>query len=375
MEPIRILQITSGMDMGGIETMVMNLYRRMDRERVQFDFVEYGEKIWYYDPEIEELGGKIYRFPAGRSGFSGRMDAYRELFRSHPEYTVLHTHASSVTGTILATHRLAKEMGIPTRILHSHTSQMAQKFSLAGLRHYVQKHMNNPLITHLFACSKSAGAFMYGKRAFEKRGTLVHNAIDPSRYAFSPEIRARVREELHLGDHLTVGHVGRFDYPKNHEFLVEVFAALCRVRPDSRLLLVGVGDHMEAIREKVSRMGLQDRVVFTGLRTDVPDLMQAMDLFLMPSRYEGLPVVGIEAQGAGLPCIFSDRVPREVAVTPHTRFLSLEDSADAWAAAVLEAAEGFQRQNTSALLAEAGYDIRQVAWWMQDFYLQCAQRR
>lgn len=375
MEPFRVLQITSGMDMGGIETMVMNLYRHMDRQKIQFDFVEYGDKIWYYDPEIEELGGRIYRFPGGRSGFSGRMQAYRELFRTHPEYTVIHTHASSVTGTILSTDRMAKKCGIPTRILHSHTSQPEHPFSVAGARHFIQKYLNNGLVTDMFACSQTAGAFMYGKRVFEKRGTLIHNAIDPARYTFSPETRRRMREEFHLDDCLVMGHVGRFDYPKNHEFLVEIFAALYRIRPDSRLLLVGIGEHMDAIREKVSNLGLQDKVVFAGLRRDVADVMQAMDVFVMPSRYEGLPLVSIEAQGAGLPCVFSENVTREVSVTPNTQFCSLEKPADVWAEIILNSLEGFERRDTTALLAQAGYDIRLVAQHLQEFYLQRAGRK
>jgi glycosyltransferase involved in cell wall biosynthesis len=375
LEPVRILHITSGMDMGGIETMVMNLYRHMDRQKIQFDFVEYGDKIWYYDPEIEELGGRIYRFPAKRRGFFGRMKAYRELFDAHREYTIVHTHASSVTGTILATDRMAKTCGIPTRILHSHTSQPEHPFSVAGARHFVQKHLNNGLITDLFACSQCAGEFMYGKRAFEKRGTLIRNAIDPTRYTFSPETRRRMREAFQLDDCLVMGHVGRFDYPKNHEFLVEIFAALCRIRPDSKLLLVGIGDNMETIREKVSNLGLQDKVIFAGLRRDVADVMQAMDVFVMPSRYEGLPLVSIEAQGAGLPCIFSENVTREVSVTPNTRFCSLEESTDVWAEIILQSLDGFERQDTSALLAQAGYDIRRVAQQLQEFYLQRAERK
>lgn len=220
--------------------------------------------------------------------------------------------------------------------------------------------------TELFACGHEAGKWMFGSIEF----TVLNNAIDAERYAYDEKKRKEIRAELSIPENaLVIGHVGRFAPPKNHTFIVDLFDRITKMRNDSVLLLVGDGDLKAGIEEKVKILGLSDKVVFTGLRSDVDRLLQAMDVFLFPSVYEGLPLSIIEAQAAGLPCLISDKVPDECRITDCVQQLSLDDPIEIWIQAVLNAG-GTERKETLTLIRNAGYDIKTNAVKLQDYYLK-----
>ena len=355
--PIRILHIVTYMGRGGLETMLMNYYRAIDRTKVQFDFLTHRDFRADYDDEIEALGGKIYRLPNLNPFSRSYLGALDCFFREHPEYRVVHSHLDCMSAIPL---KAAKKHGVPVRIGHAHNSN--QPRDAKYLLKLFYKRMIAGQATQLFACSDEAGRWMFGNADFR----VLNNAIDAGKYAFDAAIRSEVRHELGLpADALVVGHVGRFDPQKNHRFLVEIFE---KMPEDARLLLVGDGVLRPDVEQQAEALGIRDRILFTGVRTDVDRLLQAMDVFLMPSLFEGLPVSIVEAQAAGLPCLISDKVPIECKKTELVTQIPLDASPAEWAEAVLSAAE-MPRENTLAQIREAGFDIRANAEWLQNYYL------
>jgi glycosyltransferase involved in cell wall biosynthesis len=256
--------------------------------------------------------------------------------------------------------KAAKKHGVPVRIGHAHNS--SQPRDAKYLLKLFYKRLIAGQATQLFACSDEAGRWMFGNADFR----VLNNAIDAGKYAFDAAIRSEVRHELGLpADALVVGHVGRFDPQKNHRFLVEIFEKMSK---DARLLLVGDGVLRPDVEQQAEALGIRDRILFTGVRTDVDRLLQAMDVFLMPSLFEGLPVSIVEAQAAGLPCLISDKVPIECKKTELVTQLPLAASSAEWAGAVLSAAET-SRRNTLEQIRGAGFDIRANAEWLQNYYL------
>lgn len=355
--PIRILHIVTYMGRGGLETMLMNYYRAIDRAKVQFDFLTHRDFRADYDDEIEALGGKIYRLPNLNPFSRSYLGALDRFFREHPEYRIVHSHLDCMSAIPL---KAAKKHGVPVRIGHAHNSN--QPRDAKYLLKLFFKRMIAGQATQLFACSEEAGRWMFGNADFR----VLNNAIDAGKYAFDADIRSTVRRELGLpADALVVGHVGRFDPQKNHRFLVEIFE---KMPEDARLLLVGDGVLRPDVEQQAEALGIRDRVLFTGVRTDVDRLLQAMDVFLMPSLFEGLPVSIVEAQAAGLPCLISDKVPIECKKTDLVTQIPLDASPAKWAEAVLSAAEA-PRGNTLAQIRETGFDIRANAEWLQNYYL------
>lgn len=353
---IRVLHVVTYMGRGGLETMIMNYYRHMDRSAVQFDFLVHRDFEADYEAEILELGGRIYRLPPLNPfspDYLGKLDAF---FAEHREYRIVHCHLDCMAGIPL---KAAKKHGVPVRIAHAHSSSQTKdgKYLVKlGFKHVIRRYA-----TDLLACSRAAGEWMFGGDGF----LVMNNAIDAAQYSHCPETALRVREELGiLADALVAGHVGRFDPPKNHEFLLRVFSKLPK---NARLLLVGDGQLRKAAEKQANELGIADRVIFTGIRTDVPRLLQAMDVFVFPSVYEGLPVSLIEAQAAGLPCLISDRVPIECKKTDLVRQISLFAGEESWAEAVLEASR-MPRTDAAAQIREAGFDIVSNARWLREFY-------
>lgn len=363
MEPIRVLQIVTTMERAGLETMIMNYYRRMDREKVQFDFLRHRDGEHAYDREIREMGGRIFTVPAvnplNTNGYLSALDAF---FREHSEYRIVHAHLDCLSAIPLW---YAKKYGIQTRISHSHVSKMT--FDAKYPVRMFFKAFLPKTATELFACSEDAGKWMFGGNAFR----IVPNAIDCGAFAYDAEKAARLRRENGLENAFVVGHVGRFDPVKNHAFLLDVFRRICARQPDSMLLLAGTGDTMPGIRSLAARYGVRDRVRFLGSVSNVADVLQMTDAFVFPSLYEGLGISLIEAQAAGLPCYASRGcVPEAANITKTVRYLPLEAGADSWAKQILE--DGGRRERPDALraLRESGYEIGAAARRLQDFYMQ-----
>lgn len=357
-EPIRVLHVVTHMNRGGLETMLMNYYRNIDRSQLQFDFLVHREKRADYDGEIESLGGRIYRLPPLNPFSPHYRSRLQQFFFDHPEYKIVHSHIDCMSAIPL---KAAKKAGVPVRIAHSHNSNQDRdaKYILKLLYKYrIPKYA-----TKLMACSQAAGRWMFGGREFE----VLNNAIDASSYQFDQKIRDKQRKALGIDlDSFVVGHVGRFSPQKNHDFLIDVFAELVKKR-EATLLLVGDGDLRDHIYKKACQSCIEKRIIFTGVRDDVDKLLQSMDVFVFPSLNEGLPLTVVEAQAAGLPCFISDGVPIECKKTDLVHQIPLMVGEKAWASAIMGAAET-QRRDTYDEIKLSGYDIIENARKLQHFY-------
>lgn len=365
MTPIRILQVVTHMERGGLETMLMNYYRHIDREKLQFDFLVHRSERAAYDDEIESLGGRIYRLPRLVPWSGSYLTALNNFFDEHPEYKVIHVHQDCLSSVIL---KAAKQHDIPVRIAHSHSANQDKNLKYPSKLWY--KRSIPKYATNLFACGKDAGDWMFGGAPYK----IINNAIDAAAYTYNPETRLRVRTELGLGDRFVVGHVGRFNPQKNHTFLIEIFAALLKKEPSAVLLLVGNGDDMPKAETKVQSLGIAKNVRFLGVCSDVAELMQAMNVFVFPSLYEGLPVTMVEAQASGLPCLISDKVPRECILTNGlVNVMPLSASPDTWAEKIIEM-RNIPRTDRHAEIAAHGFDINTEAVKFQEFYLSAYEQ-
>ena len=355
---IRILQCVNNMHRAGLETMLMNYYRSIDREKIQFDFLVHRQERADYDDEIEQLGGRIFRAPRLYPQNYPAYFAYmKRFFREHPEYKIMHSHIDAMSYLPLLAGKMA---GVPVRIAHSHNTSIDR-----DVKYWIKqgfRHLLPSVATHYFACGEKAGEFLFRGKNFE----IIPNAIDGSKFYYDIVLRSQTRKEMNLEGKFVIGHVGRFSYQKNHEFLIDVFEQLHRQEQDSVLMLVGTGEKEKKIREYVAYKNLSDVVLFMGNRSDVNELYQAMDVFVMPSLFEGVPLVGIEAQFAGLPCLFSDRVPSEVKATEHCCFVSLECSTKEWAQMILQSKNvGRFRDNK----IHSKYDLKHVQHLLEAKYM------
>ncbi|MCH5298555.1 MAG: glycosyltransferase family 1 protein [Ruminococcus sp.] len=338
----------------------MNLYRNIDRTKVQFDFLVHYQGRFFYDDEIEKLGGKIYRLSVrDDNNFPKYIRDLNNFFREHTEYKVVHGHMESLGRFYF---KAAKKYGVPVRIAHSHNSatEPTLKGKIKGilLKGYV-KYANV-----FFACSDLAGKFMFGDRDF----VVFKNAIEPKKFEYSDAVRAEKRNELELDGKYVIGHIGRFCTQKNHKFLIDVFAEVVKENPDAVLLLIGSGELEEEVKAYAAQLRISEQVRFLGNRTDVNALYQAMDVFVFPSIFEGLGIVAIEAQAAGLMTICSDVVPTEANISDYFVSLSLNQWAQEWAKEINKHRLGYERNHIGQIVADAGYDIHTSAKWLQEFY-------
>lgn len=357
-KPIRVAQVLGVMNGGGIEQVVMNYYRHIDRSRVQFDFLVGGGSAMVPREEISSLGGRVYMTPS-RSNPIAYSSELEHILREGG-WPIVHAHMNALSCFPL---RAAKRAGVPVRIAHSHSTSGKGEHA-KNIVKAVLKTMANRYPTHLMACSTYAGNWLFGKG---KSFAVLPNAIDIQSFLSNRKIRSEVRSELGLGnDQFVVGHIGRFAIQKNHAFLLKVFAEVLAYEPDSVLILVGDGPLVEKVREEASSLGIAESVRFLGLRADASRLYQAFDVFCLPSLYEGLPVVSIESQASGTPILSSTEVTREAAVTPLMEFEALSSSCDEWAKHLISMRELSLNVNDENNLIE--FDINYNAGKLLDFY-------
>lgn len=365
--PVRVLQVLGGTSLGGAESRVMDSYRHLDRSRIQFDFCVHSQEEGFFDKEIESLGGHIYRVPRFQVvNWLAYRKAWKDFFREHPGYVAVHGHMTSTASIYLP---IAKAAGVPLTIAHARSAGVDPGLKGAMTR-FLRRNLGKKADVCL-TCSRLAGEAVFGKKMVEAgRVTTIPNAIDAREFAFSEKKRKQKRAELEIGEQeFVIGHVGRFGHMKNHAFLLDVFAEICRKVPDSRLLLVGEGGLMDSVREKAASLGLSDRVIFTGNQAQVADFYMAMDFFVFPSIFEGLPGSVIEAQAAGLRCLVSDSVTDEVLITPLAQARSLSDKASVWAQNVLER-RSYEREQMEQAIKEAGFDVSDQVKFLEKLYLQ-----
>lgn len=355
---IRVLHVVTYMGIGGLETMLMNYYRHINREKIQFDFLVHRDFEAAYDQEITKLGGRIYRLPRLNPISPYYKKQLDEFFVKHSEYRIVHSHLDCMSAIPL---KFAKKNEIPVRIAHSHSSSQTK-----DKKYYLKLYYKSKIkkyATELFACSEAAGQWMFNTNHFH----ILNNAIDTEQYIYDPVVREFERKKLGISkETIVIGHVGRFAPPKNHRYLIELFDLVRKRIPDTTLLLIGDGVLRSQAENQVKELGLEGKVIFTGQRRDVSQLLQAMDVFAFPSIYEGLPVSLIEAQAAGLPCLISDKVPIECKKTDLVKQIPLDDM-NRWVELMINAKK-VVRRDTSDEIKKAGFDINSNAKKLEDFY-------
>lgn len=375
MKPIRVLQVLTAMNRGGAETMVMNYYRAMNRSKIQFDFIVHREEVGVYEAEILSLGGKIFRMPAlSPKNYFNYTSSLNVFFKSHPEYNVIHSHMNAYSYLIL---KIAKDNNVPIRIAHSHTSiePFYKKIFLKNtdlittIKDSVQsivRYLVPNVANYYFACGQKAGIWLFGKKNYSNV-TIINNAVKSEQFSYNIEIGLEYKKKLNLLDKKIIGHVGNFVEAKNHIFLIHVFKKMLEIDNNLILLLVGQGYLQNKIEEEVKKLEINNSVRFLGVRDDIPNLMQAFDLFLFPSIYEGLPLTLVEAQASGLKIIASDAITSEVKVTNLVTFCSLEKSVGYWADLALKNLN-YKRRNTHEDIVDGKYDIEMNAKNLYEFY-------
>lgn len=373
-EPLRVLHVIGAMDRGGAETLVMNVYRNIDRSKIQFDFLVNESRQCDYDSEIESLGGKFYRIPRYRIfNYVNYAKACKSFFSSH-SYQIVHGHIALPWAIYLPQ---AKQHGMFT-IAHSH----AQNFPLspAELAFRASTHPVRNIADYFLACSEQAGIDRYGKAIVNSdKFHLLQNGIDVEAGRFNIDVRNEVRAELGISNDAPVfGHVGRLTAVKNHDFLLKTFKAIREQLPNAQLLLLGRGELEDKLRNECVELGLTDSAHFLGVRDDVARVLSAMDVFVFTSFKEGLSLALVEAQASGLPCLASTGVPELAKVRSQTSFLDLSAGAEYWAEQGIKA---YRNANLSSRASayldarKAGYDIQESAKWLEDFYLEVAREQ
>ncbi len=370
-EPIRVAQIIGKWLGGGVESVVMNYYRHIDRTKIQFDFIcdEDSTNIPY--EEIEKMGGKVILIPP-----------YQKVFKYHKKlkevlkaggYKIVHSHINTLSVFSLFA---AKCAGVPVRIAHSH-STTNKKEKKKNLLKQVLRPFSKVFATDYMCCSELAGRWLFGNKEYDNGNVyLLNNAIDLDKFKYDEEKRKEKRKELNIEDDtLVIGHVGRFVEQKNHRFLIDIFNEVHKQKENSILLLAGQGPLMEEMKEKVKILGIEDSVKFLGQRNDINELYQAFDVFCLPSLYEGLPVVGVEAQATGLLCVFSDDMTKETKVLDTTEFLSLNQSVEEWAYTILKKYKSFKRKNCTNEISKKDFNIKKEANKLTQKYYEEYRRK
>ena len=364
-EPIRIAQIIGKWLGGGVESVVMNYYRHIDRTKIQFDFIcdEDSTNIPY--DEIEQLGGRVILVPPYQKVFEYQKDLIK-IFKDN-NYKIVHSHLNTLSVFPL---RAAKKAGVPVRIAHSHSTTNKKEWK-KNLLKQILRPFSKVYATDYMCCSELAGRWLFGNKEYDKGNVyLLNNAIDLDKFKYDEQLRNKKRKELNIKDDtLVIGHVGRFVEQKNHRFLIDIFNEVHKQKENSILLLVGQGPLMEEMKEKVKTLGIKDSVKFLGQRNDINELYQVFDVFCLPSLYEGLPVVGIEAQATGLLCVLSDDMTKETKVLNETEFLSLKQSASVWAKIILnKQLMLLDKNNTTKKMSAVGYDINIESFKLEKIY-------
>ena len=332
MEIERIAQIIGQNSKGGVESVVFNYYKFIDKSKFQFDFFVQSNSPYEIPVDILKLGCNVIIIPPYKHLFAYIMSL--NIFFKKGQYKIVHSNMSTISVFVLLAAKLAN---IPVRISHNHvTAGKGRGEFFRNMIKYILRPFSKVFPTHLFACSEYAGRWMYGNKTFDKgKVTVINNAIDISKFAYNENIRNSLRNDLNLNGKFVVGNVGRFMPQKNHDFLIDIFYEVYKKDSDSVLLLIGEGELKKRIKEKTARLGMKNNVLFIGIKENVHEYYQVMDVFVLPSLYEGLGMVAVESQVSGLPSVVSDKVPYEAKLDNFIDFISLKQKPAAWAEIIL----------------------------------------
>jgi len=361
----RVLHVLGSMNRGGQETFIMNVYRNIDREKIQFNFLINAVEKCDFEDEIISMGGVIHRIPRRYPNYILHIRRLNEFFENNKQYEVIHQHTCS--NTAVSTIIYAKKHGAKKIIYHCHNSKADDGIISKVFDSYYKPRLRK-YSNHFFACSQPAAQNLFGNYIANAEIRIIPNAIDLEFFVFDPSVRKEKRKELGIEEKYVIGHIGRFDTQKNHRLIIDIFNEIYKKSNNSILLLVGDGELRDDIEKKAEQLGLKESVIFTGVRSDVPGLLSAMDVFLFPSLWEGLGIALIEAQANGLHCIVSDVVPDEAKVTELIEYVPLSEPAVNWAEKALVYGKGYVRKDTREDIKAAGYDIMELSKWLENFY-------
>lgn len=364
-EPVRVAQIMGKWVGGGVESVVMNYYRYIDRTKIQFDFICDDDSTNIPYEEIEKLGGKVILIPPYQKVFKYHNKLKKILKEGH--YKIVHSHINTLSVFSLFA---AKCAGVPVRIAHSH-STTNKKEKKKNLLKQLLRPFSKLFATDYMCCSELAGRWLFGDKEYDKGNVyLLNNAIDLDKFKYNEILRKKKRKELGIKDDtLVIGHIGRFVAQKNHDYLIDIFNEIHKKNNNSVLLLAGQGPLMEEIKNKAKELNLDDSVKLLGQRNDANELYQAFDVFLLPSLYEGLPVVGVEAQAAGLLCYLSDDMTKETKVLDITKFMSLNNTPEEWADNILDDVKKYKRIDVSKEMTAKNFNIKEEVKRLEKYYL------
>lgn len=364
-EALRILHVIGCMERGGAEVLLMSLYRHINRTQIQFDFVVHTDKDCAFDAEICSLGGSIFhcpRYTIKNHFFYTRW--WNDFFTSHPEYKIVHGHQRSTASIYL---RIAKKNKITT-IAHSHAVSSRGNVPEKAIKSLLQYHIRQ-VADWFMACSPEAGKWLFGKKIVASdRFIWLKNTIEVDRFTFDSTKRESIRKEYGIENHLVFGHVGSFTPVKNHKFIIDVFNEILQLNENAKLMLIGTGECKQQTVEYVQSLYIEDSVIFMGVRDDIEDILQAMDVFVFPSKHEGFGISVLEAQSVDLPVVASNSISHEIALTERIEFVPLSDGAKIWAHRAISMAEITQRRDRTKEIRSAGYDAATETCKLTAFY-------
>lgn len=362
-QPIRVLHVVTIMNLGGIENFLMTIYRNIDRTKIQFDFLVHRDEKGAFDDEIISLGGKIIKIQAlNPLKYFSYTKALKQTLKQN-NYKIIHSHLNANSAIVL---KVAKGVNIKTRIAHAHTSKEGGRF--ASIKKILQSRVKK-VSTINIACSNSAGQWLFGNNEF----IVINNSIDSLKFKFNQQIREQIRMKLGLSqDDILIGNIASFTVPKNHMFLLEVFKSFIVKTPYVKLILIGDGHLKHEIVNKIKDLNLESNVILTGNMKNVSEFLNALDVFLFPSLFEGLPVALVEAQCNGLPILMSDTISNQIQLTDLVKSNSLNHSSEDWSNKILQLYKDCinnNRETYQLKIAEKGYDVKLNVKKLEHLYL------
>lgn len=370
-EPIKVLQVAP-LGAGGVTSLILNIAEKLDDRKVKFDYLTFYDRTEFNEKRACANGSKKYVVPIDHFANPIIRAIYKFFYSiviiKKAKADIIHINGSKPYDVLVGV--AAKFAGVKTVIFHSHNSSMSQTSGVKGLLMSALKLFIPIAADYYFACSELAAQFMFPKSILNKKNyTIIKNAIDTERYYFSEQIRDEYRKKLNIENKIAIAHIGRFTHQKNHKFLIDIFEKVHEKNSETVLVLIGMGELFDDVKAYVQKKKLENSVVLYGTSSEVPQLLQAFDCFLMPSFYEGLPVVGVEVQAAGLPTILSDTITKEVAITDLVKYVSLDKSEEEWADIVLDAVEKVKdRRLYVEQVKKAGFDVTETANYLMNFY-------
>ncbi|WP_342478829.1 glycosyltransferase [Paenibacillus sp. FSL H7-0350] len=366
MNKIKILHVIGTLKVGGAETVAMNYFRFINRNIFNCDYLVYGDEIGEYEEEVYKLGGNVIRIPKPSDNYNEFQINCQNIFKKGG-YDIVHSHTLLNNGLVM---KAAKKAGVKARICHSHNIKNRPKENLITFL-YAQymKILIRKNSTDFLACAREAGIYLFGRKKFESKGIVIKNGIETSKFLYDSNIRGKTRENLSIENKFVVGNIGRLVDQKNQKYLLEIFQMVLKEIPDSILLIVGDGALRGCLEEKSKSLGIGSAVRFLGSRDDIKDLLQAMDVFVFPSLFEGLGIVLVEAQTSGLKCIVSNTIPREAGISNLIEFVDLNQRKEYWANLIISKKNEMERSNMEGIISKSGYDIKSVVKKLERIYI------